>query len=123
MTVGSVRKLTIEGISFPVLFDANLSDLESVYENSAIATSGKGMIKKVKRIPVIEGVILGCDGGSRIALISFADGIAELKFSIEYASGDIKKCQGIFNIGSYESDEGRETISIHPTLPPTLFTA
>jgi hypothetical protein len=93
------------------------------YENSVIPTSGVGMLKKMKRVATIEGVVLVTDGGSKSVLVSKADGISELKFSIEYASGDIKKCQGYFNVESDESEENRTTIVIHPTVAPTRFNA
>lgn len=120
---GSIRKLTIEGIPFDVAADGNLSDMMNEFENSAIPTSGIAMPKKVKRVAMIEGVVLITDGGSKDVLVSYADGLAELKFSIEYASGDIKKAQGIFNIESDESEENRTTIAIHPTIAPTRFNA
>lgn len=120
---GSVRKLTIEGIPFDVAADGNLSDLMNEFENSVIPTSGIGMIKKLKRTATIEGVVLVTDGGSKDALVSYADGLTEVKFSIEYQSQDVKKAQGIFNIESDESEENRTTISIFPTVAPTRFNA
>lgn len=120
---GSIRKLTIEGIAFDVAADGNLSDLMNEYENSVIATSGVGMIKKLKRVATIEGVVLVTDGAAKDALVSYADGTSSLKFSVEYQSRDVKKAEGIFNIESDESEESRTTISIQPTIAPTRINA
>jgi hypothetical protein len=120
---GSIRRMTIEGVSFDVAADGNLSDLMSEYENSMIPTSGLAMQKKTRRVPVIEGVVLITDGGSKDSLVNYSDGLDVLKFSIEYASGDIKKANGIINIESDESEENRTTISIHPESRPTRFNA
>lgn len=120
---GSCRSMTIDGIAFDVAADGNLNDLMTEYENSVIPTSGRGMPKAMKRTPTIEGVVLITDGGSKSTLVTKADGISELKFSITYASGDVKKAQGVFNIESDESEENRTTISIHPTVAPTRLNA
>lgn len=120
---GSIRKFTIEGIDFDVASDGNFSDVMSEYENSVIPTSGPGMIKKMKRVAVVEGVVLVTDGASKDAISDWADGTDPLKFSATYQSGDVKKFEGTFNIESDESEENRTTISIHPTIKPTRINA
>ena len=120
---GSIRKLSIEGIPFDVAADGNLSDLINEYENSVIPTSGVGMIKKTKRVPTIEGVVLITDGAAKDALSNYADGTVSVKFSITYQSGDVKKAEGIFNIESDESEENRTALSIHPVTKPTRTNA
>ena len=114
-TSGSIRKLTIEGIPFDVMADANFSEVFSQYEVEVIATSGKGMKKFTKRVPTVEGVVLGTSGADRERLKAWNEGLADLKFSYTNAAGDTAKAQGHFNIESNESEENRTTITLMPT--------
>lgn len=114
-TSGSIRKFSIDTIGFDVAADANLSGLLSQYENSKIPTSGPAMTKKMKRVPTIESIVLITDGPSKDTLRALNEQLADVSFSVEYASGDIWKADGTFNIESDESEENRTTISLHPT--------
>jgi len=122
-SAGSIRSFSIDGIGFDVAADGNLSDLLDEYENSVIATSGRGMPKKMKRVPTIEGVVLVTSGAEKDVLQGLSNSLDEHSFSVEYASGDIKKISGIFNIESDESEENRTAISLQPTVLPTRLNA
>jgi hypothetical protein len=120
---GTPRAFTIEGIPFDLAADVNVSRMLNGYENSKIATSGSAMSKKIKRVPTAESVVLVTNEREKDQLRSFADGLDDLKFSFTWISGDVVKCQGIFNIESDESEENRTTIVVHPTDQWTFFPA
>jgi hypothetical protein len=122
-TAGTPRAFSIEGIGFDLAFDVNISGLMSIYENSKVATSGKAMTKKVKRVPTAESVVLITDWAAKEQLRVFSEQIEDVKFSITYISGDVLKCEGTFNIESDESEENRTTIVIHPADRWTHFPA
>ena len=85
---GSIRKLTIEGISFDVAADANFTEVFTNYENSMIATSGGAMRKMLKRIPSVEGVVLVTDSDERLVLKDFAEGLDLVKITYTNAAKD-----------------------------------
>lgn len=121
--VGSLRKFTVEGISFRVAGDANLSVTPTKFENSMIPTSGDSMRKMIKRVPIVESLVLITNGAENSALKSFAEDIGDLKMSYTNAVGDTHKCEGSFEWESYETEEGRSTISIQPRGDWTPFLA
>jgi len=120
---GSIRKLTIEGIPFDVMADANFSEVFSNYENEVIPTSGKGMRRMVKRVPVIEGVVLATSGADRERLRSFNTQLGDVKYSYTNAAGDTAKASGTFNIENNESEANRTTITLMPADEWTVFLA
>jgi len=123
MSAGTPRAFSIDGIGFDVAADVNISRLLSTYENSRIATSGKSMSKKVKRIPTAESIVLVTTEVEKLQLVSLSDQLADVKFSITWVSGDVVKCEGSFNIEGDESEENRTTIVVSPADRWTLYPA
>lgn len=123
MGAGTPRAFTIEGLSFDLAADVNVSRMLSQYENSKIPTSGKAMTKQVKRVPTAESVVLITSEYEKDVLRSLSEGMEDLKFSFTWISGDVVKSEGIFNIESDESEENRTTIVIHPSDRWTFFPA
>jgi hypothetical protein len=121
--VGSLRKLSIEGIPFRVAADANFSETVTVFENSMIATSGRAMRKMTRRVPMTEGIVLIVNEAERQNLKSFAESIDDLKVSYTKASGDTFKCEGTIEIENLETEEGRLTCQVHPREDWTPFQA
>lgn len=122
-TSGSIRKLTIEGISYDVAADANFSEDFSGYENEREATSGASMLRKTKKVQMLEGVVLKTNAQERIQLNSFAAEIEDIKISYTNANGDEYKCNGSINIESNETESNRTTISVSASTAWTPFPA
>lgn len=120
---GTIRKLSIEGISFRVAGDANLTETFTQFENSMIASSGRAMRKMLKRIPQVEGVTLLTNAAERDTLKSFAEDLNDLKISYTNAAGDTYRCQGTIEITSNETEENRTTVVILPREDWTPFIA
>jgi len=55
---GSISGLILDGISFDVQAEADLNQMGSGFENTSQASSGRNMLKKVKRVQTIEDVVL-----------------------------------------------------------------
>jgi hypothetical protein len=123
MSAGTPRAFTIEGISFDLAADVNVSRLLSIYENSKIPTSGKAMSKKIKRVPTAESVVLITTEAEKEVLREFAEQIEDVKFSFTWIAGDVVKSQGNFNIEGDESEENRTTIVVNPSDRWTFFAA
>lgn len=118
---GSIRKFTVEGISFRVMADANVSRRPTAVENTMIPTSGAAMQKKMKVTPSMEGVVLGVNGDEMESLKSFAEGMELIKVTIEMANGDQYRCTGQIEIEAHESEENRATVTVHPDGDWTFF--
>lgn len=119
-TAGTVRKLTLDGITFTLAADANFTEIFSEWENEMLATSGDGMLKKTKRTPIVEGVVIEADQGDREILKSLADSLDDFPISYQYASRGVARCTGQINIENNETDSNRTTISL---LPRGVWTA
>lgn len=118
---GSLRKLTIEGISFNVAADANLTETFTTFENSMIASSGRALRKMMKRVPMREGLVLLTDAAERETLKSFAESLDDLKVSYTNAAGDTYRCSGTIEIENNETEENRTTCQVHPREDWTAF--
>jgi len=118
---GSLRKLTIEGISYNVASDANFTEMLTSFENSMIASSGKNMRKMVKRVKTVEGVVLLTNADERIALIAVAESIDDLKLSYTNAAGDTYKAEGTIEIEAHETEENKTNCIMLPRGDWTAF--
>lgn len=118
---GSIRKLTIEGISFDVAADATFSEVFTIFENAMIPTSGAAMRKMTKRIPTVEGVVLITDADERLVLKDFAEGIDNVKITYQNAATDSYRCEGTIEIEGNETEENRTACTIQPAGDWTKF--
>jgi hypothetical protein len=120
-TTGTLRKFTVEGISYDVMADVDVKEIFTKYENSAIPTSGNAMMKKVKRVPSREGFVLATSGDEREELKAFAESIDNLKFSYTNMAGDTYKCSGQMEIEENSTADSRTTVNVFPEDDWTKF--
>jgi hypothetical protein len=119
--VGSLRDFQVNGISYRVAFDANLTEIFTKFENSLIATSGLSMRKMMKRVPSREGMVLITNSAEREQLKLFAESTEDLEMSYTTAAGDTYSAVGTFEIENNESEENRTTLQLLPNDDWTLF--
>lgn len=113
-TTGTLRKFTVNGISYDLMADIDLKEIFTRYENSAIPTSGNAMMKKVKRVPSREGFVLATNGDEREELKSFAESIENLKFAYTNMAGDTYRCVGQMEIEDNSTADSRTTVNVFP---------
>lgn len=120
---GTIRKVTIEGITFRVAADTNATFILTNYEVTMDATSGRGMKRMIKRTPSVEALTLVVNGDERASLKSFAEDTAvdALKFSIELIGGDVYKSEGGLEIENFETESNRMTVQMLPREDWTKF--
>lgn len=111
---GSNGALELDGISFDVAADANFSVTPTEYENDLIATSGKGMIKKTRRTPNVESVVLICNGEDRLKLEALNDQKSPFGIAWTNAAGDVYRTTGTIHYETYETEENRCTLTLLP---------
>ncbi len=122
-TTGSIKKVTLDGVTFDVFADTNISETGSAFENSSIPTSGRNLRKMVGRPENREGVVLACNGFERGVLKGLADGVADFPMSYETAGGDVYRAAGWIEFENRETEESRATIQMHPRDTWTEFVA
>ena len=65
---GTPRKVTLDGITFDVMADTNISEMGSRFENEPVPTSGRTIKKMTRRSQGAESVTLACNGDERTVL-------------------------------------------------------
>ena len=120
-TVGSIRKFSIEGISFRIAADSNFSKTLAIFENDMIATSGDAMRKMTKRVTAVEGVVFIVNGADIENLKSFSEQIEDLQFQYTTAGGDTYRSVGAIELESVETEEGRVNGKVMPRQDWTAY--
>lgn len=123
MVAGAIKKVTLDGVTFTVAGDANITEVGSRYENSVIPTSGDNMRKMVKRAETREGVTLIIGGRDRELLRTLADRTTDFPMSYETAAGDIYRATGWIEFENRETEENRATIKMFPRQEWSAFLA
>jgi hypothetical protein len=121
--IGSIKKFTVEGISYRVSADANIKRRPTNVENAMLPTSGNSMQQKKRIVPQAEGIDLSCNAEEMDTLKSFAEGLDLVKVSYTTAAGDVYRCKGQINIEGHESETGKVTVTVMPVSDWTTFAA
>lgn len=111
---GSIRNVTIDGVSYDVHADANLSKVPSKYQNEGVPTSGKTIRKMTKRIPSVGSLVIACDGAEADRLIALSESNQDVSMSYEDASGNVYRTQGFIEFETLETEENRGTLTMFP---------
>ncbi len=112
--IGTPRKVTLDGITFDVMADTNISEMGSRFENEAVPTSGRTMKKMTRRSQGAESITLACNGEERTLLREFDERTESFPMSYELASGDVYRTTGFIAFENRETEEHRATIQMHP---------
>jgi len=111
---GSIRKVTLDGISFDVAADANFKEAGSQYENDVILTSGRNIKKQTKRAKTVEGVTIIANGSEKELLTEMAERKKDIPMSYETAGGDVYRATGWIDFESRETEELKATVKMTP---------
>jgi hypothetical protein len=111
---GTLRKVTLDGVTFDVMADTNVTEVGSAWQNEAVPTSGRNLKKMTRRVEAREGVVLACNGSEREVLKDLAERTADFPMSYETAAGDVYRATGWIEFENRETEEGRATIQMHP---------
>lgn len=111
---GSIRKVTLDGITFDALGDANIKEVGSKWENTSIVTSGRNVRKMMKRSEDREGITLAANGVERDMLKDLAERTTDFPMSYTTASGDTYKASGWIEFESRETETNTATIKMIP---------
>ncbi len=113
-TAGSIRRVTLDGVTFDVPGDANVSEVGSAFLNESVATSGRMLRKMTKRSQIREGLVVIANGAERELLQELAERLSDFPMSYETAGGDVYRAQGWIEFENRETEELRAAIQLHP---------
>jgi hypothetical protein len=111
---GTLRKVTLDGVTYDVFADSNVKAIPSRYENTAIPTSGRNMHKMMRRVQSREDVTLVANGAEQEALKSLAERRSDFPMSYQTAAGDVYRAQGWIEFARHDTEENRATVTMHP---------
>lgn len=111
---GTLRKVTLDGVTYDVFADSNIKATPSSHENTAIPTSGRPMRKMVARVESREGLTLVANGAEQEALKALAERLGDYPMSYVTASGDVYRANGFIEFESHETEENRASVMLHP---------
>lgn len=120
---GSIKKVTLNGVTFDVMGDANVSEVGSGVSNEMIPTSGRMVRKTTKRVQAREGVVLACNGSERELLKALSESSEDFPMSYETAGGDTYRATGVIEFESRETEENRATVTLLPRGEWSTFLA
>jgi hypothetical protein len=111
---GTIRKVTLNGVTYRVPMDVNLTFNRSAYETEGIPSTGNTMMKKILRMPTVEGCVLLTNPEEAERLNSLAESIDNFTMSFELADGSIYRGNGQINYENWETEENRSTVTLIP---------
>lgn len=121
-TTGSIRKLTIGGVTFDVMADTNVTVNLSPFETEGMPTSGETMFKMTFRTPTMEAIALAADSEEAESLRAVAELQINSTMSMELADASTWKGSGRINFENYETEEGRANIILIPNRSRNAWT-
>jgi len=111
---GTPKKITLDGITFNVYADPNITEIASKFEKEAIPTSGVSLMKMTRRSTNREGVTVVASGEELALLKELAERTEDFSMSYELISGDVYRSVGGINLESRETEENRATLILIP---------
>lgn len=113
-TSGTLRKLLLNGISYDVPADINVTIHLSPFETEGIPSSGRTMFKMTIKTPLAEGVVLLADPAEQVNLRAFAALLSDSPMSMTFADGTVARGVGRINLENVETEENRVAIQLIP---------
>lgn len=119
---GTIRKLLINGVSYDVPADINITFNRSSRTIEGLATTGRTMFKYTGKVPTMEGVVIMAGPAEAEALETGAATLADKTFAVELADGSTYRTTGRYNYENWETEENRHAIMIIPNKTKNAWT-
>ena len=121
---GSLRKVSIDGTSFDVMADADITEVGSQFLNESIPTSGRNMRKMTKRAQTRDGIVIAANPAEQARLKEIADSLDLVPLSYTRADGSkFTTPQGWIEFESLTTMENRAAVKFHEQTSWELFVA
>lgn len=110
---GSIRKVTVDGITYNAAADINAAKTPTNLKE-AVPHSGGNMIKITKQHGNVESLTLLATPTEYETLEGTRDNLVAVPLSYELADGSVYRSQGHINLDNYESEENRVDVTMIP---------
>lgn len=111
---GTLKRVTLNGVTYDALEDANAKINLSPYKVEAKATTGKVIFVLKLRVQTISDITLGCTPREADALKTLSAGADSITMSITLADGSVFRSTGHIDFDSFETMEGKCKIDLIP---------
>ncbi len=111
---GTIKKVTLDGVTYDVPADIDVTEMGSGFENSMIPTSGRNILKQVTRAEIREGVVLIANDQEMDVLTALAEQQIPFPMSYQTAGGSIKRATGWIEFTNRTTAENRATLILLP---------
>jgi hypothetical protein len=111
---GTMKKLTINGISFDCVSDADWTEVFAGFTNSILQTSGGGVVVQETRTREVSGVQISLQGGDRTLLKDMIEGGTILDISYTNRDGDRYSGRGTINTDGRTTMKNVATLTLLP---------
>ena len=110
---GTPRRVTLDGVTYNVAFDANFAQTPDVL-NEGVKHTGGVMMKKTLQVGQVESVTLVVTSSQNEGLIELSKRTVNFPMSYELASGDVYRAVGQINLDNRETEENRRDVTLIP---------
>lgn len=112
--VGSIVKMGVGGLDFPVKGDANITIKLTGVKKEGIATSSGVTIKKTLEVPTAEGVTASMNIADADEMRKISEGLQDIGISITLADGSKADTIGQISFEDYSNMDGETNITVIP---------
>jgi hypothetical protein len=113
---GSITKVAINGVTYRVATDADLSRPGGKFKNEAMASSGGNFRKMTKQPEEVKSCVLLVNADEAATLKALNDGIVNVTLSYTNAAGDsFKAASGWINFDTWTTQDSKATLSMFPS--------
>jgi hypothetical protein len=123
MNSGTPRKTTLNGMTFHVFADTNVSFKPSLFTTEGVPTTGPTMNKMTKVVPEMDSITIAASPADLLLIKAMAESLVDITMSIEFADGSVFKATGRINLDSWESETNKAAVKLIPTEDWTPFIA
>ena len=113
-TSGTPRKVTIDGLTYDVAADTNITLNLSPYETEGVPSSGRTMYKMTVRNPTAEGITIIADPSEQEVLRETAERMESFPISVTLADNSVYRTTGRINFENVETESNKATVIIIP---------
>lgn len=112
MAAGSLKGVSVDGLSYAVAADADINMKPSNFTNERIAHSAGSMLKKTRTIQTIESVTLILNGLDRDNLARAAEKQDDIPLTLTDAAGNVYTTYGSIEIVSWSNQDNKVEVTM-----------
>lgn len=112
--VGTPQKVTINGLTFNVMSDANFNQIKGKYTTEAVPTTGGNIMQKTLRSQNVESINLQCNAEEAEILKTLSESVENFPMSYKTAAGKSYRAVGSIDFEGHDTEKGVAVIKMLP---------